>query len=90
MGAVSYSYIRIIAQDKNGFEISDASIMEGDQCLGTTGGNRPLPLDPRVYRIYVEYGDLKSDTRKLNLEANSENDAPREVFVLKEPISKIV
>lgn len=85
-----YSYVWIIAKDTNGLDIAGASVMESNTCLGTTGEDRPLPLDPRVYHIHVEYKDLRSDARKLVLEANSEGDAPREVFVLKEPASHVV
>lgn len=84
-----YSYVWIIAQDMNGLEIAKASVMESNNCLGTTGGDRPLPLDPRVYYIHVEYEGRRSDAKKLVLEANSEVDAQREVFILKEPASEI-
>lgn len=86
---MAYSYIWIIAEDKSGLEIPGASIMEGESCLGVTGDNRPLPLDPRVYNIHVEYEGLRSDAKRLRLEANSEEDAQREIFVLEEPVSQI-
>ena len=78
-----YSYIWIVAKDQNGVEVAGASIMEGDECLGRTGGDRPLPLDPRVYRVHVLSQNLTSDERKLVLEPNSEDMATTEVFVLK-------
>ena len=53
------------------------------------GSQLPL-VDPRVYHIHVEYKGLRSDARKLALEAYSEGDALREVFVLKEPVSHVV
>ena len=84
-----YSYIRIVAKDQNGVEVVGASIMEGDECLGRTGGDKPLPLDPRVYRIHVESQNLRSGERRLVLEPNSLDEAPTEVFLLTLPVTTI-
>ncbi len=84
-----YSYIRIVAKDQSGVEVAGASIMEGKDCLGRTGGDKPLPLDPRVYWIHVESQNLKSDERRLALEPNTPDKAPTEVFVLNPPATAI-
>lgn len=79
---MAYSYIWIVARDQSGTDVPGASIMEGGETLGRTGGSRPLPLDARVYFIHVEAAGLTSDVRRLALQPNAEQDAPTEVFVL--------
>ncbi len=78
-----YSYVWIVAKDQNEVEVKDASVMEGDECLGRTGGGKPLPLDPRVYFLHVVWRNLVSDERQIVLEPNTLEQAPTEVFLLK-------
>jgi hypothetical protein len=85
-----YSYIWIVAKDRGGAAIPGASVMEGEEILGWTGGPMPLPLDPRVYWIHLESAGLESDQRVLDLVANTPAEAPTVEFVLAPPTTSAV